>query len=155
MFRKIKNLLSKIFNLYKENSQIILLLFGIKFKFKAPTINQLAEVCCIQNLKYLQEQETYFPHPVGIVIHPDIKIGKNCTIYQNVTVGAGKKNASGCTIPTIGNNVTIYANSVVIGGIKIGNNTIIGANSLVIHNVPANSIVAGSPAKVIKIVNDK
>ena len=109
-----KKLIELLFGIYKENGQLIIKIFGIKIKFKWANINQLEDVCCIQNLKKLQEQNTYFPHPIGIVIHPDVKIGKNCTIYQNVTIGKGKyieENKS--DVPTLGDNVRIYANSVI------------------------------------------
>ena len=142
-------MLEKIFGLYKENSQIILVFLGIKIKFKSPSINQLGEVCCIQNLRYIKEQNTYFPHPIGIVIHPKVKIGKDCTIFQNVTIGQGKL-INGNDTPIIGNNVVVYANSVIVGGVKIGDNVIVGAGSIVINDIPDNAIVAGNPAKIIK-----
>ena len=50
---------------------------------------------------------------------------------------------------TIGNNVFIGAESVVLPGVTIGNNVIVGANSTVTHDVPDNTVVAGSPARVI------
>lgn len=146
-----KKLIELLFGIYKENGQLIIKIFGIKIKFKWANINQLEDVCCIQNLKKLQEQNTYFPHPIGIVIHPDVKIGKNCTIYQNVTIGKGKyieENKS--DVPTLGDNVRIYANSVITNGIKVGNNVTIGAGSIVLKDVPDNTIVAGNPAKIIK-----
>ena len=82
---------------------------------------------------------------LGIVISSEVKIGDNCKIYQNVTLGAGKDG-----YPEIGNNVTIYSNSVVIGKIKIGDNAVIGACSFVNKDVEANTVVAGNPAKVIR-----
>ena len=51
--------------------------------------------------------------------------------------------------PVIGNNVSIGANSVIIGAIKIGNNSIIAAGSIVVKDVLKNSVVAGNPAKLI------
>lgn len=54
----------------------------------------------------------------------------------------------------IGNNVWIGDKVTVLGGVTIGDNVIIGANSVVTHDVPANSMVAGVPAKVVKqIIN--
>ena len=107
--------------------------------------------CSIPNLGYLIKQNTHLPHTIGITIHKRAKIGKNCKIYQNVTIGAGKYNpTNNSNIPEIGNNVTIYANSVIIGGIKIGDNAIIGAGSIVLDDVPPNTTVAGNPAKIIK-----
>ena len=48
------------------------------------------------------------------------------------------------------NNVEICCGAKVIGGVTIGNNVIIGANAVVIQDVPNNCIVAGVPAKIIK-----
>lgn len=106
--------------------------------------------CSIPNIKYLIRQKCLLPHPVGITIHKDCIIGKNCVIFQNVTIGLGKYNEErGSDIPSIGNNVTIYPNSVIIGGISIGDGSIIGANSVVLHDVPGGTTVAGNPAHII------
>lgn len=50
---------------------------------------------------------------------------------------------------TIGNNVFIGMNTVILKGVTIGDNVIIGANTLVNKNIPSNSVVAGNPVKVI------
>lgn len=73
-------------------------------------------------------------------------IGENCKIYQQVTVGYSHDRKA----PIIGNNVEICCGAKVIGGINIGDNVLIGANAVVVKDVPANSVVAGVPAKVIK-----
>lgn len=146
-----KRIIDLLFGLYKENGQLVVKIFGIKMKFKWANINQLEDVCCIQNLPKLIEQNTRFPHPIGIVIHPDVKIGKNCTIFQNVTIGQGKYiEKNNTNTPVLGDNVTIYANSVLTNGIKVGNNVTIGAGSIVINDVPDNTTVAGNPARIIK-----
>ena len=51
---------------------------------------------------------------------------------------------------TIGNNVWIGGNVTILPGVTIGDNCTIGAGSVVTHDIPANSIAAGNPAKVIK-----
>lgn len=111
----------------------------------------------IFNYDQLMQQNTKFPHLVGIVISRAATIGKNCTIYQNVTIGAKDiEHGDGLTpanYPRIGNNVIIYAGAVVIGGITIGDNAIIGANSVVLSDVPANHIAYGIPAKIKPIKN--
>ena len=84
-------------------------------------------------------------HPLSIVIGNGVIIGDNVKIFHCVTIG--QKNNQ---YPIIGNNVTIYPHSIVLGGIRIGNNSIIGAGSVVIDSVPENSIVAGNPAKILK-----
>lgn len=55
------------------------------------------------------------------------------------------------TLPTyIGNNVLIGAKAIIMPGVKIGDNVVVGANSVVTKDIPARSIVAGIPAKIIK-----
>ena len=49
----------------------------------------------------------------------------------------------------IGNRVFIGAESVVLPGVTIGDDVVIGANSTVTHDIPANSVAVGSPARVI------
>lgn len=73
-------------------------------------------------------------------------IGKNCLIFQGVTIGVG---TSG--IPRIGNNIILSSGAKIIGGITIGNNVTIGANAVVTKDVPDNSIAVGIPAKVIAV----
>lgn len=145
-----KKIFNYLFGLYKENGQLIVKVFGIKMKFKYAGINQLEDVCCIQDLPKFKEQNTYFPHPIGIVIHPDVKIGKNCTIYQNVTIGSGKySEKTNRNVPIIKDNVKVYANSVIVGGVTIGNNAVIGAGAIVLKDVEDNTTVVGNPARAI------
>lgn len=79
-----------------------------------------------------------------VVIHRNAIIGKNCTILHNVTIGKTHKG-----VPRIGDNVTIGANSVIIGPICIGNNVTIGAGSVVVKDVPDNVCVIGNPGRII------
>lgn len=76
-------------------------------------------------------------------------IGDYFICYHHVTLGDGV--LGGNQKPIIGDNVTIYTGAVVVGGIKIGNNVKIGANSVIVKNVPSDSTVIGSPAKIIKL----
>jgi acetyltransferase-like isoleucine patch superfamily enzyme len=50
---------------------------------------------------------------------------------------------------SVGNNVFIGLNSIVMPGVTIGNNCVIGAGSVVTRDIPDNSIAAGMPAKII------
>ncbi len=142
-----KKWLNKFFCCYKENAHLIIRFFGIKFTFKWIGINQLEDCCCIPNLQYVRQRATLV-HPIGITIHPSVKMGYGCRIYQNVTIGNDEKDA--LNVPTIGNGVIIYANAVVFGKIKIGNNVTIGAGSVVFKDVPDDVVVAGNPARIIK-----
>ena len=51
----------------------------------------------------------------------------------------------------VGNDVWFGYDSLIMGGVKIGNGAIIGARAMVVKDVPAYSIVAGNPAKVVKM----
>lgn len=86
---------------------------------------------------------------IGVVIHQNSRIGSKCMIAQQVTIGGGNSHYPG--VPIIGDNVEICKGSIVMGGITIGNNVIIGANAVVNKPVPDNAIVAGVPAKVLRI----
>lgn len=73
------------------------------------------------------------------------KIGKNCKIYQQVTIGYNHR----LEAPVLGDNVEVCCGAKVIGGVHIGDNVLIGANAVVITDIPSNCVVAGVPAKII------
>lgn len=104
-------------------------------------------------LKYLYQKRTHMPHPIGIVIGKNVILGERCNIYQNVTLGVKSNDVE--VYPTIGNNVTIYANACVLGDVIIGDNVIIGSGSFVNSNIPANAIAVGCPARVVKFIGNK
>lgn len=89
------------------------------------------------------EEGFYITHSVGTVIGSRNKIGKGFRIYQGCTIGHKVDAGAGSRI---GNNVTMYANSQILGELTIGDNTVIGCNSLVLDDVPADSVAVGSPA---------
>lgn len=84
-------------------------------------------------------------HPNGVVIHPGAKVGVNCLIFQQVTVGLGGKEG----LPVIGGHVDIGAGAKILGGITVGDHAKIGANSVVLTDVPAGATAVGIPARII------
>ena len=76
-------------------------------------------------------------------------VGENCEIWYNVTIGRAHNL---CRRPRIGNNVKVCAGAIVLGDIEIGDNCIIGAGAVVTKSIPANSVVGGNPAKIIKTI---
>lgn len=95
----------------------------------------------------------------GVILDPGhcwlITIGDNVTMAPRVHIlchDASTKQHLGYTKigrVTIGDNVFIGAESVVLPGVTIGSNVIIGANSTMTHDIPENSVAVGSPARVI------
>lgn len=89
-------------------------------------------------------------HFNGIIVNSDCRIGDNVTISHGVTLGkADRGDKQGC--PTIGDEVFIGPGAKIFGKISIGNNVAIGANAVVINDVPNNAVVAGIPAKLISM----
>lgn len=85
-------------------------------------------------------------HFGNIFVHPEVKIGANCTLRQGVTIG--NRHADG-PVPVLGNNVELGAYTQILGGIHIGDNCRIGAMSVVLQDMPDGSTAVGIPARVI------
>lgn len=100
-------------------------------------------VACQIPSRYLSTVK--FPHPVGIVIGDQVRIGQRCRIWQGVTIGlrANAVNPSAADFPTIEDDVFIYANAQVFGGITVGARSVICAGAQVTRDVPPDSTVVG------------
>jgi len=85
------------------------------------------------------------PHGLhGIFISRYAKIGSECRIYQNVTIGEVDRSA-----PEIGDRCLIGAGAVIVGGVRIGNDVKIGAGAAVSTDVPDGCTVVAQPARII------
>ncbi|MDQ1086633.1 serine acetyltransferase [Siphonobacter sp. SORGH_AS_1065] len=89
-------------------------------------------------------------HGQGTVVNEKTIIGDNVFIRQNTTIGNARSHDD---CPSIGNNVNIGANVVIIGKIIVGNNVTIAAGSVVIKDIPNGVLVAGNPATIKKYIN--
>jgi serine O-acetyltransferase len=74
------------------------------------------------------------------------KIGKNCSINQCASVGWTDRSRP----PIIGDNVHIKNGAKILGPITIGDNVTIGANAVVLKNVPPDCVVVGVPARIVR-----
>ena len=121
-------------------------IFGLYYRYR---LNRLMRKYLIQ-IPYTVEIDfgCNIVHFGRVIVAPYTKIGSNCNIFTGVTIGStarGDKKG----VPTIGNDVWIGPNAVIVGKINIGNNVLIAANSYVNFDVPDNSIVLGNPARII------
>lgn len=92
----------------------------------------------------------FIPHIEGGVVLNCKKMGNNCIVGFGVLCG-NKNEENPDNIPTIGDNVRLYAGCKVIGNVTIGNNAEVATNAVVVKDVPENAIVAGIPAKILRI----
>lgn len=72
------------------------------------------------------------------------RVGSNFHVNQCVNIVWNEDQQ-----PTIGDNVTVCAGAIVVGGVTIGDNVTIGAGAVVVKDVPSDSIVVGNPARII------
>lgn len=85
------------------------------------------------------------PHGLnGIVVSHNVVVGKNCTIYHQVTIGQGRGGA-----PVIGDDVFIGAGAKLIGGIRIGNGVKIGAGCVVTEDIPDGATVVMDKPRIL------
>jgi len=96
----------------------------------------------------------FIDHGMGVVIGETAEIGDSVTLFQGVTLG-GTGKERGKRHPTLGNHVVVGAGAKILGAITIGDNVKIGANSVVLKNVSANSTVIGVPARVIRTQGER
>ncbi len=103
---------------------------------------------------------------IGAVVGPDTMIDMGAVLGGRATVGArchvgagavlaGVVEPASATPVILEDDVLVGANAVVIEGVHIGKNAVVAAGSVVISDVPDNAVVAGVPAKVIKMKDEK
>ena len=85
----------------------------------------------------------YIQHGFATIISAK-SIGKNCRIYQQVTIGYKQE-----FCPVLGDNVSVTCGAKVLGDVTMQSNSLAAAGSVVVKDVPENAIVGGVPAKVI------
>ena len=152
------NLMEDPFNIVRPSKLILkknsrLLCKGHIQMFEAVRIE------CLENAFLEIGDKTYVNHDSEIRCRKHISIGNNCSIAYGVliqdsdyhTVYSENGEPKPQTRPvTIGDNVWIGANVIVLKGVSIGDGAIVAAGSVVTRDVPANTLVAGNPARIVK-----
>ncbi len=91
----------------------------------------------------------------GVMIDMNAVLGGRAIVGANSHIGAGAV-VAGVVEPAsaepvrIGQNVLVGANAVILEGVQVGDNAVVAAGAVVTKDVPANTVVAGVPAKVVK-----
>lgn len=98
--------------------------------------------------------EFFIDHGGGVVIGETSVVGNNVTLYQGVVLGGVSMDPIK-RHPTLGNNVVVGTGAKLLGPITIGDNVRIGANSVVVIDVPPNSLVVGVPGKIVSRKGEK
>lgn len=96
----------------------------------------------------------------GTMIDMGAVLGGRATVGKHSHIGAGAVLAgviepASATPVTVGDDVLVGANAVVIEGVHVGNGAVVAAGAVVIEDVPDNAVVAGCPARIIKMKDEK
>ncbi|MCA1023451.1 2,3,4,5-tetrahydropyridine-2,6-dicarboxylate N-acetyltransferase [Halobacillus litoralis] len=96
----------------------------------------------------------------GTMIDMNVVLGGRATVGKNCHIGAGAVLAGVIEPPSaqpvvIEDGVVIGANAVVLEGVTVGEGAVVAAGAIVTEDVPANTLAAGTPAKVIKEIDDQ
>ncbi|MEO6606715.1 MAG: hypothetical protein ABIN55_14015, partial [Aeromicrobium sp.] len=94
-------------------------------------------------------------HSQKVVIGADVRIGRDVRISHGVSIGGDTgRGGPGEPVgsPVLGNDVTVSLDSIILGPVTVGDGAVVGAQALVVRDVPAFAVVAGSPARVVRII---
>ena len=150
-------------NEYKSGSLLYFLTYNRSFRMlfyhRIGTISKLISWLAPGQVTFTIPKTTkvgdgvLFFHSYGTILNAR-EIGEGCRIVCNITLG----DKNGIT-PIIGKHVEILPGAVIAGDVTIGDNCVIGPNAVVYKSVPANCVVVGNPAYILKrdgiVVNEK
>ncbi|MCP3026287.1 2,3,4,5-tetrahydropyridine-2,6-dicarboxylate N-acetyltransferase [Halobacillus sp. A5] len=96
----------------------------------------------------------------GTMIDMNVVLGGRATVGKNCHIGAGAVLAGVIEPPSakpvvVEDGVVVGANAVILEGVTVGEGSVVAAGAIVTEDVPANTVVAGTPARVIKEIDDQ
>ncbi len=93
-------------------------------------------------------RRVFVDHGMGVVIGETAEVGDDVAMYHGVTLG-GDDPRPVKRHPTVGDRVTLGANSTLVGDITVGDDATVGAGAVVVEDVPPGATVVGNPAEVV------
>ena len=87
---------------------------------------------------------TYINARYGVTIEDEVQIGSHCSVYSDSSIDDTKGPV------VLQRNCRVGSHSVIMPGVTVGENAVIGAFSFVNRDVPADMVVAGVPARLLK-----
>lgn len=96
-------------------------------------------------------------HSQMVLIGQGVRIGSHVRISHGVSIGGDPGRGASETLagwPVIGDGVSIGLHAIVLGPVHVGDHAVISAQSMVVRDVPAHGVVAGSPARLVKMLDE-
>ena len=90
----------------------------------------------------------------GVTLGDEVFIGPSVT-FTNDRFPRADENRSQTWSTRVHDSASIGANATIVCGVEIGEGAMVGAGSVVIHDVPANTLVVGNPAKVVRLLDEE
>lgn len=116
-------------------------------RWNLPVLSRLVRMLFNSDIYCALPWPPSLPHPYGVIIHSQARLGRGVTVMQQVTIG-GKHGSD--RAPQIGDRVYIGAGAKVLGGIAVGHDAVIGANAVVTRDVPPGATVVGANRQLPK-----
>lgn len=96
----------------------------------------------------------------GTMIDMNVVLGGRATVGKNCHIGAGAVLAGVIEPPSakpviVEDQAVVGANAVILEGVTVGEGAVVAAGAIVTEDVPAHTVVAGTPARVIKKIDEK
>ena len=135
--------------LFGETDAITEIILSNKHKIKTFRVENDRRNSAIPMLDLLSIDARIEP---GAIIRDRVSIGKNAVIMMGAVINIGAEIGEGTMVDM---NAVIGARGQLLEGVKIGAGAVVAAGSVVTEDVPAGVVVAGSPARIIKNVDDK